>query len=280
MSEAFTTRQPLEGQTAIVTGAASGIGRATFFALLEAGAAVVAVDLREAPLAELMADVQSSPEPCRARAAFALDVRNEADMAEMTRKTMELCGRIDILVHCAGILRPAGASPKPLAELSVSEWDEVVETNLKGTFLSNRAVLGPMIEARCGQIVNLSSTSGRQGRPLDAAYCASKFGVIGMSESLAQEVSRYGIKVHVLLPAAVDTPLWAQNGPVPPPEEILAPARVADFIVHLLTLPEDTMLFEPVIAPFQPRRRDKLRKRRAQAPDAAASLTQAAGEQE
>lgn len=249
----------LDGQVAIVTGAASGIGRATFLVLLEAGASVIAVDLQQARLDRLMNDVQSLAVNGRrhARAAFCLDVRREEDMSAMSQRTLELCGRLDILVHCAGILRTAGTSPKPVAELPVSEWDEVLATNLRGTFLSNRAVLPSMLENRSGQIVNLSSTAGRQGRPLDSAYCASKFAVVGFSESLAQEVGRYGIKVHVVLPAAVDTPLWEQNSPVPRPAEILDPARVAELILYLLTLPADTMLVEPVIAPFQPRRRDK-----------------------
>src|SRR5262249_45956761 len=132
---------------------------------------------------------------------------------------------------------------------------EVIETNLKGVFLSNRAVLRTMIEQRQGQIVNVSSTAGRQGKAFDSAYCASKFGVIGLSESLAEEVSRYGIRVHVVLPDAVDTPLWRQNEPLPNPEAKLAPARVANLIMFLLTLPPDTILREPVIASFGPRRR-------------------------
>jgi NAD(P)-dependent dehydrogenase (short-subunit alcohol dehydrogenase family) len=248
---------PLKGQTAIVTGAASGIGRATFRALLDAGVNAVAVDFDEGLLTEMMNEVYHLAYAGRSRAcaALILDVRKEADMSDMVRRTVELWGRLDILVHCAGILRLTGTSPKPLAELSVTEWDQVLTTNLKGTFLSNRAVLAPMMANRGGQIVNISSTAGRQGQAFDAAYCASKFGVIGLSESLAQEVSRYGIKVHVVLPAAVDTPLWQQNGPVPRPQEILPASRVAELIIHLLCLPADTVLIEPVIAAFQSRRR-------------------------
>jgi NAD(P)-dependent dehydrogenase (short-subunit alcohol dehydrogenase family) len=252
----------IDGLVAIVTGAASGIGRATFLALLEAGASVIAVDLNEGLLTQLMNEVGCLGDPRRSRAcsAFVLDVRKEKDMSDMVLRTVELYGRIDILVNCAAILRLAGTSPKPLAELSVTEWDEVLATNLKGTFLSNRAVLATMIANRRGQIINLSSTSGRQGLALDSAYCASKFGVIGLSQSLAQEVSRYGIKVHVVLPAAVDTPLWHQNGPIPQPVEILPASRVAALVIHLLTLPEDTILVEPVIAPFRSHRRYKARK--------------------
>jgi 3-oxoacyl-[acyl-carrier protein] reductase len=274
--------QGLKGQVAIVTGAASGIGRATFIALLEAGAGVIAVDLHQAALGQLINDVQRSGMDQRFRvlAALSLDVRKEEDMSSMSRRAVELCGRMDILVHCAGILRSAGTLPKPMAELSSAEWDEVIATNLRGTFLSNRAVLPSMIENRSGQIVNISSTAGRQGRALDSAYCASKSAVIGLSQSLAQEVARYGIKVHIVLPAAVDTPLWEQNGPVPRPAVILDPARVADFIVHLLTLPSDTMLVEPVIAPFQSRRRDKGRKQTRQVTEAMPMTAPASGEVE
>jgi short-subunit dehydrogenase len=90
---------------------------------------------------------------------------------------------------------------------------------------------------------------------LDAPYCASKFAVVGFSESLAQEVQPFGIKVHVLLPDAVRTRLWDQNGPVVVPGDALPPERVADLIVYLLTLPRDTILGNLVIAPFRARRR-------------------------
>jgi len=104
------------------------------------GANVIAVDLHEGLLAQLMNDVKclGSAEMRRDCDAFTLDVRKEEDMSEMARRTLEQYGRLDILVHCAGILRCAGTSPRPMAELSVTEWDEVLATNLKGTFLSNR----------------------------------------------------------------------------------------------------------------------------------------------
>jgi NAD(P)-dependent dehydrogenase (short-subunit alcohol dehydrogenase family) len=113
-----------------------------------------------------------------------------------------------------------------------------------------------MTRQRAGAIVNISSVSGRTGRAFDAAYCASKFGVIGLSESLAEEVRQYGIRVSVVLPDAVDTPMWDQNlRIIPRPPHLLRPERVAQLILILLTLPADTILVNPVIAPFQGRRR-------------------------
>jgi NAD(P)-dependent dehydrogenase (short-subunit alcohol dehydrogenase family) len=150
----------------------------------------------------------------------------------------EALGGIDALVHSAGILRPPGGRPLPLADLEDSEYDAVVGTNLKGTFLVNRAVLRPMLARRSGQILNIASTSGRHGRPLDSLYSASKAGVIGLSESIAEEVRPYGLRVQVILPDAVATPLWRQNGILPnAPPGSLPPERVAELILIGLSLP-------------------------------------------
>ena len=104
-------------------------------------------------------------------------------------------GAIDALVCAAGILR-TGGQPRPVSDTSFDEWRTVIDVNLTGTFLSNRAVLPAMLQRSAGDIINISSTSGRQGRPFDAAYCASKFGVVGFSELLAEEVGRLGIRVQ------------------------------------------------------------------------------------
>src|SRR5262249_20528289 len=114
-----------------------------------------------------------------------------------------------------------------------------------------------MVAQRRGVIVNLSSTSGRHGLAYDAAYCASKFGVIGFSEALAEEVRSSGIKVHTVLPGAVDTAIWDQNRPLPRPEQILPPQRVAELILYLLTLPQDTILVRVAVTPCELGRRPK-----------------------
>ena len=186
--------------------------------------------------------------------ALALDVTSERDMSEMARRALEQFGRIDVLIACAGILRGRGSLPKPVTEVSSQEWDEVLDTNLKGVFLSNRAVLPVMISQRSGNIINVSSTAGLQGRAHDGPYCASKFGVIGLSQAVAEEVRYSGVRVQVVLPDAVDTPIWEQNGSIRP-EHALAPQRVADLILYLVTLPDDTVVLAPVIAPLRTRRR-------------------------
>lgn len=248
----------LAGQVAIVTGACGGIGRATCLSLAREGAGLVLVDLDQDRLKGIVKEIAApwgQGESLERPLGLALDVRDEYDMEEMARQTLDRFGRIDILVGAAGILRLKGSGPKLAVDMSIEEWDIVLGTNLKGIFLSNRSVLQTMISQRKGSIVNLSSVSGRAGRAYDSVYCASKFGVIGFSEALAEEVRQYNIRVQVVLPDAVDTSMWEQNGPIPRPPSVLPAARVADFIAYLLTLPEDTMLVNPIIAPFQPRRR-------------------------
>jgi NAD(P)-dependent dehydrogenase (short-subunit alcohol dehydrogenase family) len=246
---------PLAGQVAIVTGAGSGIGRAASLALADEGVTVVAADADEPSAHRTVAEI-GARQPGGRALAVRCDVSREDDVEALVARTLDECGgRVDALIACAGILRPKGSQPKPLAEVTSAEWDAVIGTNLRGLFLCNRAVLGPMIAQRHGHIVNLSSTSGRQGRALDAPYCASKFGVIGLSEALAEEIRPYGVRLHIVLPDAVATPMWDQNGPIAAPADALPPARVAEFIVYLLRLPEDTLLVSPIIAPFKTRRR-------------------------
>jgi NAD(P)-dependent dehydrogenase (short-subunit alcohol dehydrogenase family) len=251
-----TQPRSLQGKVAIITGGAGGIGRATCRALAEQGGYIISVD-RPGPALEAF---QQEFEERVAAGVYAeyltlgLDVTREADMEELVRTALERFGRVDILVTCAGILRAPGTLPKPMAQVSLREWQAIIDVNLKGVFLSNRAVLPAMLKQREGIIINVSSTSGRQGRAHDAPYCASKFVVVGLSEALAEEVRPRGIKVQAIFPDAVDTPLWEQNGPIKP-EHALASERVADLILYMVMLPADTLLVAPAIAPFRTRRR-------------------------
>ncbi|MCU0233052.1 MAG: SDR family oxidoreductase [Thermoanaerobaculales bacterium] len=242
----------IAGRVAVVTGGASGIGRATCSALARRGARIVVVDLNQEAIDETVAEIAAGvgAEVLGLR----LSVADEQAMTEMALRVRERFSRIDILVACAGILRGRGCPPRPLAEVGIDEWDQVIGTNLTGTFLSNRAVLADMVRQRSGQIINVSSTSGLKGRALDAAYSASKFGIIGLSEALAEEVRYHNIRVQVVIPDAVATPLWHQNR-LPAPPDSLAPERVAELIVFMLALPPDAVMERGVIAPFRTRRK-------------------------
>jgi len=250
MTEGTRAAGRLSGAVTLVTGGASGIGRAVCEALAREGATVVIADLDASRVQEAVHAVDGIGTGGE-RLGVVVDIRDERSVDEMVQRTLDQFGRIDILVAAAGILRGKGRSPKPMAQISLDEWNDVIGTNLRGTFLTNRAVLPIMIRQKAGQILNISSTSGRKGRAFDSVYCASKFGVIGLSESMAKEVEHYGIKVHVLLPDAVNTPLWSQNGPIPCPQAALTPSRVAQVILFLLLLPQDTMVAAPVVVPFR-----------------------------
>jgi NAD(P)-dependent dehydrogenase (short-subunit alcohol dehydrogenase family) len=242
--------QDVPGRSIIITGACGGIGSACARRLAGGESRLTLVDRQPDRLAKLEqslggGEIQS----------LALDVTSESDMARMAEAASARFGSIDVLISAAGILRTSG-QPRPVSDTSFEEWRTVINVNLTGTFLSNRAVLPAMLQRSAGDIVNISSTSGRQGRPFDAAYCASKFGVVGFSESLAEEVGRLGIRVQTLMPDAVDTPLWEQSGSAAlKPRAMLSPERVADFVHYLITLPRDAFLLNPLLYPLRPRSR-------------------------
>jgi len=240
----------------IITGAGSGIGRACAELLSQRECRLSLVDFNRDALENTAAELRESFSPgATSMLTQNLSVRSAADMQAMAERTLEHFGRIDGLIASAGILRVGGAL-KTVADTSLDDWNAVIETNLTGTFLSNQAVLPAMMAQKEGDIINISSTSGRQGRPFDGAYSASKFGIIGLSESLAEEVSSHGIRVQTVLPDAVETPLWDQNGPAAlKPVHVLPPKRVAEFILFMLDLPRDTYLPNPVIAPMKQRKK-------------------------
>jgi NAD(P)-dependent dehydrogenase (short-subunit alcohol dehydrogenase family) len=239
----------LEGRCVIVTGASGGIGSACAKLFAARGARLALVDRDEAKLSALAAEVGADA------LTLVLDVTAEADMAQMASRTLQRFGGIDVLVAAAGILR-TGGEPRTVLDTSYDEWRTVIEVNLTGAFLSNRAVLAAMLERGYGDIVNISSTTGRQGRAYDAPYAASKFGIVGLSESLAEEVGRRGVRVQTLLPDAVRTTIWDQSGTTAlKPPHMLSPDRVAEFVHYLITLPRDAFLLNPAIYPLNVRTR-------------------------
>jgi NAD(P)-dependent dehydrogenase (short-subunit alcohol dehydrogenase family) len=243
---------PLHQRVAIVTGGNSGIGRATCLALARAGAHVVAVGRNAERLAQVVERLNEIQAPLGTRAlGLALDIQKESDASEMAERTLRTFGRIDLLVCSAAIVRLPGSRLAPATQTSLAEFEAVLNTNLRGTFLCNRAVLPAMFRQGAGDILNISSTSGTAGVAFDGPYCTSKFGVIGLTEALAEEAAAEGVRVQCLVPGHFYTEMW-QEGPrgLIPTDKMPAADRAADAILYLLTLPEDTRLVNPSVQPF------------------------------
>jgi len=191
----------LEGKVALVTGASRGIGEGIAIALAHEGANIAVVARKSA---EKLKKVVRDIENCGRQALPILaDVSKSAEVNRMVEETLREFAQIDILVNNAGIIRVS-----PLVAMTEAEWDEVLDTNLKSVFLCSKAVLPHMIKQQSGKIINISSTGGKTGWPLITHYCASKFGIIGFTQSLAKEVGTHNITVNALCPGEVKTEMW------------------------------------------------------------------------
>ena len=193
---------PLQGQTAIVTGASRGIGRAIALRLAEAGARVCVNYHTAAQAAHEVAE-----EACRrAGDAFAVgaDVTREEEVESLVRAVLDRWGRVDVLVNNAGIIRD-----KLLLRMTTEDWDTVLDTNLRSTYLVTRCVLPHMVRQRYGRILNITSVIGLTGNAGQTNYAASKAGVIGFTRALAREVASRNITVNAVAPGFVGTDIVA-----------------------------------------------------------------------
>jgi 3-oxoacyl-[acyl-carrier protein] reductase len=236
---------------ALVTGASSGIGRATALALAERGLRLALLARSESGLSEV-AD-EASGRGASDAACFICDVRDEAAVDRAVASTLERFGRVDILINSAGLSLNGGVDG-----YSLEDWRAVIDTNLTGTFLTCRAVAPAMKRQGGGQIINISSGAGRNGIKEMAAYCASKFGVIGFTESFSLEVRNQNIRVSVLLPGSVATAFSrvAKRDRTSPPGESkeigysMTAEEVASVIVAMLEQPMQAWMSEVTLRPL------------------------------
>jgi 3-oxoacyl-[acyl-carrier protein] reductase len=194
----MSSSAPLAGRIALVTGASRGIGRAIAEALAAAGARVV-VNFASSP--EAAADVVREIEAAGGQAwAHQANVAVEAEVEAMVKAVLEREGRIDVLVNNAGITRDG-----LLMRMKTADWQSVIDLNLTGVFLCTRAVSRPMLKARSGRIINITSVVGMMGNPGQANYSAAKAGVIGLTRSTAAEFASRGITVNAVAPGFIAT---------------------------------------------------------------------------
>ncbi|PZU07573.1 SDR family NAD(P)-dependent oxidoreductase [Sphingomonas sp.] len=188
-----------EGRCAIVTGGASGLGKATAARIVAEGGKVVLWDLNADALAAAKAEVGATD-------VVALDVSDQAAVAAAAKASAEALGRIDILVNSAGI---TGATA-PVHEYPIDSWKRVVDINLNGLFYCCREVVPFMLANGYGRIVNVASVAGKEGNPNASAYSATKAGVIGLTKSLGKELAEKGVIANALTPATFESPILAQ----------------------------------------------------------------------
>ncbi|MEK7503871.1 MAG: SDR family NAD(P)-dependent oxidoreductase [Patescibacteria group bacterium] len=195
----------LKNKVAIVTGARRGMGRAHALALARAGAKVVVSDIF---LEECEIVVQEIKKAKGEAIAIKCDVSKKEEVDAMIQATVKEWGKLDILINNAGI-----AQFSPFLEMTEADWDKTININLKGYFLCAQAAAKEMVKQKSGAIVNIASVAMGQigvGFPSLTHYCASKGGIVGMSEAMAIELAPYNIRVNVVSPGAIDTPMIDQ----------------------------------------------------------------------
>jgi NAD(P)-dependent dehydrogenase (short-subunit alcohol dehydrogenase family) len=251
MSEASGADRALEGKAVLVTGASSGLGRATAVALARAGADVALVARSAADLGETAAEVS---ETGRRALVLPADLADEEEALAAVERTVGEFGRVDVLVNAAGT-----DAPGTVEELDVEGWDRTLSVNLRAPFLLSKAVFPHMRGAGGGTIVNVSSVAGKKGWANASAYCASKFGLTGFTEALADEGKGYGIRAVVLYPGVMATN-WGAFSPEERPEgkpngapatQVLAPERIADYITWFAASPPEFVLTEGIVLPIE-----------------------------
>ena len=227
------------------------MGRATVIALARAGANVALV-ARSAK--ELESAREEAAETEGRALALPTDLAEADEAARAVERTVEAFGRIDVLVNAAGT-----DVPGTVEELDVEGWDRTLSVNLRAPFLLSKAVFPHMRRAGGGTIVNVSSVAGKKGWANASAYCASKFGLTGLTEALADEGKAHGIRAIVLYPGAMATN-WGAFSPEErrqsepneaPATQVLAPERVADFIVWFVASPPEFVLTEGIVLPIE-----------------------------
>ncbi|MEH6939081.1 3-ketoacyl-ACP reductase [Bacillus sp. JJ664] len=219
----------LNGKTAIITGAGRGIGRATAIALAKEGVHLGLIGLNMSNLEKVADELSQYDVNVSAAVADVTDLESVTHAVEHIKTDL---GSIDILINNAGVAKFGG-----FLELTPEEWEKIIQVNLMGVYNVTRIVLPGMIEQKSGDIINIASSAGQKGAPVTSAYSASKFAVLGLTESLMLEVRKHNIRVTALTPSTVITDLAIDTNLVKGNEEsVMHPEDLAELIVSSLKL--------------------------------------------
>lgn len=221
--------ESLSGKIAIVTGASKGIGKAIARLFAEKGAIVYALarGIQEDPMYQNII-----PIPC--------DITKENQVSSTIEKIVKENGTIDILINNAGVGHFA-----PIHQLEENQWDEMINVNLKGAFLCTKYVVPHLLTKKSGHIINISSVAGIEGFPTGTGYCASKFGLMGLTDSLLKELKPHGIKVSAICPGSVQTYFGGSE----PKDYALLPEDVAWMAYQMVAAPQRVIMNQVVMRP-------------------------------
>ncbi|HEX4308750.1 MAG TPA: SDR family oxidoreductase [Acidobacteriaceae bacterium] len=234
---------PLDSQIAVVTGAARGVGEAISLRLASVGAHVLLVARDTKRLNAVRERIQNNHGQ---GTVYPCDLTNAAAVARLGEQIASDHKRCDILVNNAGI----SSDSKPLHEVSPEEWDRLFATNLRAPYLMIRAIAPLMIAARAGHIINISSLAGRNPLPNLAPYAASKWGLNGLTYSVAEELRPYNIRVSVIAPGSINTH-FGDGASGKDPNKKLQPDDVASVVASIVTQPAQSFISEVLLRPTQ-----------------------------
>ncbi len=239
---------PLESQVAVVTGATRGVGKAIAQRLASMGAHVVLVARNAGELNRVREQIAQDG---GAASFFPCDLTDASAVNQLGETVAREHQRCDILVNNAGV----GLEGKLLHEVTPEEWDLIFDTNLRGPYLTIRALAPLMIAARSGHIINISSLAGRNPLPKGAAYAASKWGLNGLTYSVAEELRQHKIRVSVIAPGSIHTEFSDHSGrgaaSGKDPNKKLQPEQIASVVATLVTQPEQSFISEVLMRPTQ-----------------------------
>lgn len=228
--------QDLKGKTALITGGSRGLGRAVALALAEEGVNVAITGRNEETLKTVVQEIEQKG----VKSAYAtFDVTSKTEVYASLEQLQKDFGTFDILVNNAGIAAFGG-----ILEMEDEVWEDIVKTNLFGPYYVTKAVVPSMVEKQSGDVINISSTAGMKGNAVTSAYSASKFGLIGMSESMMLELRKQNIRVTTLTPSTIASDMTTKVLKITDgnPEKVLQPEDFAELVVDLLKLNKRAML--------------------------------------
>lgn len=226
-----------------ITGASTGIGFETAKVFSKAGYIVIATARRKSRLVTLVNEIKFAG---REAYAFVCNVQSERSIISTKKKILERCGTIDVLINNAGV-----TIYKKFIETKTPEFDNIMDTNLRGSFVAAKAVLPLMLKKRKGHIINVVSVAANTYFHDSAAYSASKAGLLALMNVLRREVRKFNIKISCILPGAVDTPMWDSRSRQRYSKRMMTPREIGSVILTIAEQPKKVLIEDVVVRPIR-----------------------------